>query len=143
MPQFVIETLIDAPAEVCFDLMRDPRLHSGSKVTIEGNREISLGQRVTFESKVVGMLHRLTVEVVECHRPRIFVDELVQGAFTSFRHVHELEENNDTTKLVDTMVWESPWGIAGKLADRMIERRLRAIVHDRNDRLKEIAESTG
>jgi ligand-binding SRPBCC domain-containing protein len=89
------------------------------------------------------MLHRLTVEVVECHRPRIFVDELVQGSFTSFRHVHELEENNDTTKLVDTMVWESPWGIAGKLADRMIERRLRAIVHDRNDRLKEIAESTG
>lgn len=141
MPQIVIETSIEAPADACFDLLRDPRLHAGTQLIIEGDPRIDIGQRVTFNSQFIGMPQRLTVEVVECHRPAIFVDEMVQGSFTSFRHVHELNESKGTTRLVDTLVWELPWGKVGKLADNLIERRLRNIVQERNDRLKELAES--
>jgi ligand-binding SRPBCC domain-containing protein len=138
MPQINIETLIDAPAHVCFDLMRDPRVHRGSKLEISGGPEISVGQRATFESRVMGIAQKLTVEVVECDRPNMFVDEMVHGRLTSFRHVHEFRETNGTTKLADTLTWESTWG---KLADVLIERRLRSIVIDRNQQIKKLIET--
>jgi len=141
MPQIVIETLINAPAEVCFDLIRDPRVHPDSKLTIDGIAKVGMGHRAIFESKVGGMAQQLIVEVVECRRPYIFVDEMVQGPFSSFRHIHEFEADRGTTRLVDTLIWRSSWGMVGKLADRLIERRLRSIVLKRNRLLKELAET--
>jgi len=135
MPQIYIETFIDAPAGVCFDLMREPRVHRGSRLEIKGEREISVGQRVSFESRVMGIAQQLTVEVVECDRPNMFIDEMVQGPMTSFRHKHEFIESAGTTRLADTLTWESRWG---KLADKLIERRLRSIVIDRNQQLKKL-----
>jgi ligand-binding SRPBCC domain-containing protein len=135
MPQICIETFIDAPADICFDLMRDPRVHRGSKLEINGGREISVGQRVTFESRVMGIAQQLMVEVVECDRPNLFIDEMVQGPMRSFRHIHEFKENDGRTELVDTLIWESPWG---KFGDNRIERRLRSIVIDRNEQIKEL-----
>jgi ligand-binding SRPBCC domain-containing protein len=137
MPTIVIETDIDAPGAICFDLMRDPRVHPGTELEIEGTGRIELGQRVTFVTKP----RTLVVEVVKCDRPEIFVDEMVQGPFASFRHVHEFKEINETTRLVDTLIWESPLGVIGKLADKLVETRLRKVVSERNQRLKQLAEN--
>ncbi len=42
----------------------------------------------------------------------------------------------------DTLIWTSPLGILGKIADKLlIERHLRNLVQTRNTKLKEIAES--
>jgi ligand-binding SRPBCC domain-containing protein len=136
MPWIVIETDIDVPAEICFDLMRDPRVHQGTKIEVEGSGKIELGQRVTFRTKP----RPLTVEVVECDRPKVFVDDMVKGPFNSFRHIHEFDENNGSTRLIDTLIWESPFRVVGKLADKLIERRIRSVVSDRNRLLKELAE---
>ena len=137
MPTIVIETDIDVPAEICFDLMRDPRVHQGTKMEVEGSRKIELRQRVTFRTKP----RPLTVEVIECDRPGVFVDDMVKGPFISFRHIHEFNENNGSTRLIDTLIWESPLSVVGKLADKLIERRIRSIVSDRNRRLKELAQN--
>jgi ligand-binding SRPBCC domain-containing protein len=83
----------------------------------------------------MGIAQQLTVEVVECDRPNMFVDEMVQGPMRSFRHIHEFKENDGRTQLVDTLIWESPWG---KFGDNRIERRLRSIVIDRNEQIKEL-----
>jgi ligand-binding SRPBCC domain-containing protein len=129
---------MDARAEICFDLMRDPRVHRGSKLEIKLGRELSVGQRVTFESKVMGIAQRLTVEVVECDRPNMFIDEMVQGPLRSFRHIHEFKETDGTTRLADTLTWKSPWG---QFADNLIERRLRSIVSDRNQQIKKLIQT--
>ena len=148
MPILILETFIHAPAEVCFDLMRDIRIHTQT-TSQTGERAVAgmtkgpigLGQTVTFEGTHFGVRQRFKVEVVEFDRPRLFVDEMREGAFKSFRHVHEFEEREGGTLLRDTLEWTSPLGILGKIADKLfIEGHMRKLVSGRNAKLKEIAE---
>jgi len=140
VPTIILETFINAPADVCFDLTRDARVHINSVITADG--EIALGQRVTFEGRHFGRRQKFTVEVIECERPRVFVDEMRQGAFSSFRHVHEFSELDGGSLMKDTVIWTSPVGIFGRLADKLfIEGYLRRLVATRNMKLKEIAEA--
>ncbi|MGE3466500.1 MAG: SRPBCC family protein [Pyrinomonadaceae bacterium] len=143
-----LETTINAPAAACFDLMRDVRIHTETTArtrerTVAGVTDglIGLGQTVTFEGTHFGMRQRLTVKVVEFERPRLFVDEMIEGRFREFKHTHEFNESEGVTLMTDTLTWESPFGIFGRLADELIlKRHLHALVSGRNARLKEIAE---
>ena len=110
MPEILIETQIQASAEICFDLMRDIRIHT--ETTAKTNEEavdgvtegmIGLGQTVTFEGTHFGMRQRLTVTVTEFERPRLFVDEMTKGTFKSFKHVHEFESRDGGTLMRDTL----------------------------------------
>ena len=149
MPTIVLETQINAPAEVCFDLMRDIRIHTETTVqtdekavagVIEG--KIGLGQTVTFEGTYFGMRQRLTVKVVEFERPRRFVDEMTKGRFRSFKHIHEFTETSGITSMRDTVSWSSPFGVLGRIVDSLfLERHLTKLVAGRNARLKAIAEA--
>ena len=150
MPEILIETQIQASAEICFDLMRDIRIHT--ETTAKTNEEavdgvtegmIGLGQTVTFEGTHFGMRQRLTVTVTEFERPRLFVDEMTKGTFKSFKHVHEFESRDGGTLMRDTLGWTSPFGILGRIVDKLLlERHLRNLVSGRNARLKALAEST-
>ncbi len=148
MPKIILETKINARAEVCFDLMRDIRLHT--ETTIETNEKavagvidgmIGLGQTVTFEGKHFVMRLRLTVNVVEYERPHLFVDEMIEGRFKRFKHIHRFVERNSGTLMIDTLEWTSPFWILGSIVDKLVlERHLRNLVSTRNSRLKEVAE---
>ena len=148
MSQVVIETYINAPAETCFDLMRDIRIHTETTAMTEEKAiggvtdgKIGLGQTVTFEGTHFGMRQRLTVEVVEFERPWLFVDEMTEGRFKSFRHVHEFVASDGGTLMRDTLTWSSPFGIIGRIVDKLLlERHLRDLVGKRNLMLKRIAE---
>lgn len=128
--------------------MRDIRIHTETTAqtgerAVEGVTagKIGLGQTVTFEGTHFRMPQRLTVKVVEFDRPRLFVDEMTEGKFKSFRHVHEFSENEGVTLMHDTLTWESPFGIIGRIVDKLLlERHLLNLVSTRNARLKEIAE---
>jgi len=146
----MLEIQIDAPREVCFDLMRDIRIHTQTvaetnEKAIAGvtDGKIGLGQTVTFEGKHFGVSQRLTVKVVVFDRPHLFVDEMIKGNFKSFTHLHEFTERDGGTLMRDTLTWASPFGILGKIVDRLLlERHLRNLVATRNARLKAIAESS-
>jgi ligand-binding SRPBCC domain-containing protein len=149
MPTISLETQINAPAETCFDLMRDIRIHT--ETTAKTNEKavagvtdgmIGVGQTVTFEGTHFGVRKRLTVKVVEFERPSLFVDEMIDGSFKTFRHVHEFLAKDSGTLMTDTLTWTSPFGILGKIVDKLLlERHLRNLVTRRNAKLKEIAES--
>lgn len=146
----IVETRINAPAEVCFDLMRDIRIHT--ETTAQTNEKavggvtdgkMELGQTVTFEGIHFGVRQRLTVKVIEYDPPRRFVDEMIAGRFRSFIHIHEFEPIQDTTLLRDTLIWESPFGPIGKAFDKLVlERYMRRLVATRNVKLKSLAESS-
>ncbi len=148
MPKIILETEINAPVDICFDLMRDIRLHT--ETTIETNEKavagvidgmIGLGQTVTFEGKHFEMRQRLTVKVVEYERPHLFVDEMIEGRFKRFRHIHRFIERESGTLMIDTLEWTSPFWILGRIVDELVlERHLRNLVSTRNSRLKEVAE---
>jgi ligand-binding SRPBCC domain-containing protein len=148
MPTIVLETFIAAPAQVCFDLVRDVRVHTRTTarthdMAASGTtaRPIGLGQTVTFEGTHLGVRQRLKVEVVEFERPLLFVDEMIEGAFKSFRHVHEFIDDRGSTLMRDTLEWKSPFGLIGKVFDKLLlERHMAELVTTRNAELKRLAE---
>jgi ligand-binding SRPBCC domain-containing protein len=149
MAKIILETPIRAGAETCFDLIRDIRIHTETTATTNEKAvagvtdgHIGLGQTVTFEGTHLGFKQRMTVKVVEFDRPRLFVDEMTEGKFKEFRHIHEFFPTEGGTLMRDTLLWTSPFGILGKIVDRLVlERHLTKLVSGRNARLKEIAEN--
>ncbi|HKB81033.1 MAG TPA: SRPBCC family protein [Thermoanaerobaculia bacterium] len=149
MGSATIETRIEVPVEVCFDLARDVGAHAASAAfsgerIVEPGRTAGLleaGDRITFEGRHFGIRQRLTAEIVEMDRPRRFVDAMVRGAFRSLRHVHEFQPRGKATLMRDVLTWEAPLGLLGRLADRLfLERHMEWFVRTKQQRLKQIAE---
>ena len=148
MPLIHLETLIAAPAERCFDLMRDVEAHTrttgSSNERAVGGKTTGLlgeGDEVTWEARHFGRTQRLTARVTHYERPRLFVDEQVRGAFASFTHRHEFRATTEGTLMVDDFRYRSPLGPLGWLADRLfLERYMRGFLRERARGLKELAE---
>jgi ligand-binding SRPBCC domain-containing protein len=148
MTTLVVETKIQAPIELCFDLARDVKVHcvtaAQTKERIVGGKSsglLELGDSVTFEGVHLGVRQKLAVTITECHRPHCFIDEMTNGAFKWLKHVHEFEPIDNGTLMRDTIEWKSPLGFLGEVADRLlVERHLRKFLLERNRELKRIAE---
>jgi ligand-binding SRPBCC domain-containing protein len=149
MAMIVVETLIHAPREICFDLARDVTAHaesaafSAEKVVEPGRTSglLELGDLVTFEGKHFGVRQRFTTRITKLDRPSQFVDEMVNGAFSSLRHIHEFHAQDGGTLMRDVLDWQSRLGFLGRLADRLfLERHMSWFVTTKQRRLKEIAE---
>jgi ligand-binding SRPBCC domain-containing protein len=149
MPTIHLETYINAPREVCFDLARNIDAHcnstgSTSERAVAGRTSglIELGETVTFEATHFGVRQRLTSKITQFERPDSFADEMQRGAFKSLRHLHGFEEYDGGTLMRDTFVWTSPLGILGNIADSLVLKRyLRRFLITRNAELKRMAES--
>src|SRR5919201_6660295 len=95
MPVIRLETLIDAPAERCFDLARDVEAHVGSTARTRERAVAGVtsgllgpGDEVTWEAVHLGVRQRLTVRVTRCEPPTFFEDVLLRGAFKRLTHRH-------------------------------------------------------
>lgn len=152
MTTVIIETTIEAPPEVCFDLARDVAAHadsaafSGERIVEPGRRHglLEFGDLVTFEGRHFGFRQRFTARIVECERPSRFADEMVHGAFRSLRHVHEFHPHGGGTLMRDVLIWETPFGFLGRLADLLfLKRHMAWFVTTKQLGLKRIAEQIG
>jgi len=149
LPTITIETWIDAPPEICFDLALNVDAHADSaafsreRIVAPGRLEglLELGDTVTFEGKHFGLRQRFTAKIVEVERPRYFVDEMIAGAFKSMRHVHEFRPRDGGTLMRDLLEWQAPLGILGRIADRLfLERHMQWFVRTKQLRLRAIIE---
>ena len=117
MTRIVIETRIQAPIELCFDLARDVSAHAESaaftseRVLEPGRTQglLEIGDIVAFEGRHFGMTQRFVARITALDRPTRFVDEMVEGTFKRLRHVHEFEFNDGTTIMRDTLNWVTPF----------------------------------
>jgi ligand-binding SRPBCC domain-containing protein len=102
---------------------------------------LELHDTVTFEAVHFGIRQRLTSKIVEFDRPRRFVDEMVKGAFTSLRHVHEFIVEGPSVLMRDTLTWRSPLGFLGAIADKLfVEGHMRTFMVKKQSELKAYAE---
>lgn len=142
-------TLIAAPPERVFDLARSIDAHQDST---EATHEravggvthglIGLGEEVTWEARHFGIKQRLTVRITGFERPARFQDVMVSGAFKSMKHDHEFGPQASWTLMVDRFEFESPFGILGRIVDRLfLAGYLRRFLIRRNEVLKKLAES--
>lgn len=149
MPIIHTELLIRAPIERCFDLARSIDIHMRSAARTRERAVggvtsglIELGQSVTWEAVHFGIRQRLTARITAMERPYRFVDEMVSGAFRSFVHSHEFEQCNGQTLMRDTFDYTSPFGLLGRLADRLfLEAYMRRFLLERNHYIQRLAES--
>jgi ligand-binding SRPBCC domain-containing protein len=138
-----------APLELCFDLARDVNAHtesaafSSERVVAPGRTAglLELGDMVAFEGRHFGVRQRFVAKITALDRPHRFVDEMVEGAFKWLRHVHEFKAANGVTLMRDTIEWEAPFGVIGRLADALFLRRhMNWFVSTKQRALKDIAE---
>jgi ligand-binding SRPBCC domain-containing protein len=149
MPTIHLETFIRAPLELCFDLARDVDVHMASTGST-GERAVlgvtsgmmSLGDEVTWEAIHFGVRQRLTSRITRMERPRLFVDEMLSGAFKSWHHTHLFGPREDGTLMIDDVSYASPLGLLGRIADRLfLKKYMTRLLETRNAHIKRVAEA--
>ena len=149
MPTIELFTQINAPIEIVFDLSRSIDLHMEStkqtgERAIAGRTSglIGLGETVTWRAKHFGIWQNLTSKITEYQYPDYFVDEMVSGAFKSFRHEHHFSTIDGQTLMKDLFVFESPFGLFGKFFNWLVLKKyMTGLLVERNRVIKEAAET--
>lgn len=148
MPVIKLETIVNAPIALVFDLARSIELHTES---MRGSQEsavagvtsglIEAGQTVTWEARHFGIRQRLTSKITICERPKHLQDVMVTGAFAGFTHDHYFAETDAGTLMQDVFDYRSPLGFLGRIADMFfLERYMTNLLSERNQQIKRTAE---
>jgi ligand-binding SRPBCC domain-containing protein len=142
-------TKINAPIQTVFDLARNIDIHQRS--TAQSNEKaiagrtsglIEFGETVTFRGKHFGFYLKHQSEITEMEMPNYFVDEMIKGHFNSFRHEHSFVTQNGTTAMIDFLQYETPFGILGKLFNKiLLKKHLEVFLLKRNEMIKNLAEN--
>jgi ligand-binding SRPBCC domain-containing protein len=150
MGAITVETRIRAPIELCFDLARDVDAHaesaafSSERVVKPGRLHglLEFGDLVAFEGRHFGIRQRFVAKITVLDPPKLFVDEMVEGAFKFLRHIHEFSSMDGIMVMRDILEWKAPFGIVGALADRLfVSAHMRRFVATKQSNLKRIIES--
>lgn len=142
-------TKINAPKKIVFDLARniDAHQNSASKTNekaIAGITSglINLNETVTWKGKHFGLYLTHTSKITEMDLYDYFADEMIKGKFKFFKHEHSFIEKNGKTVMIDNLMYETPYGIFGRLFDKLtLKRYMTNFLKTRNLVLKELAEN--
>jgi ligand-binding SRPBCC domain-containing protein len=144
-----LETHINAPIEICFDLSRSIDLHV--KSTAKTNEQaiagrtsglIELNEYVTWQATHFGVRQKLTSKITAMQYPTHFCDEQQSGIFKFIKHDHYFEQNPGYVLMKDTFHFQSPLGPLGWLADKLVlTAYLKDFLLERNEMIKYYAES--
>lgn len=148
MPVITLLTRVKAPIDVVFDLSRSIDLH---KISISHTKEeavggrvsglIGMGESVTWKARHFWVTQYLTSKITYYNKPYKFTDEMVKGAFKSFKHEHIFTEENGQTVMKDVFTYTSPFGILGRVADVLFLKKYMAeLLRKRNSSIIEFAE---
>lgn len=158
MPAILLHTVINASAEVVFNLSRSIDLHKISAahtneeaiaplhqndVWARTSGLMELNETVTWKARHFGITQYLTVRITAFEQNKSFTDEMVPkgGIFNAMEHKHFFKEEDGITLMSDHFYYESPLGILGRLADALfLKRYMRNFLTKRNLIIKEIAE---
>ncbi|CAM1333680.1 SRPBCC family protein [Tenacibaculum aestuariivivum] len=149
MPVIKIETIINPPLEIVFDLSRSIDLH---KISAEKTKEeaisgkvsglINTGETVTWKAKYFGFYQKLTVKITELDFPNYFSDEMVKGVFNSFTHKHEFKKIDGNTLMTDYFNYKSPYEFLGRIINKIfLENYMKNFLLERNQIIKEFSET--
>jgi ligand-binding SRPBCC domain-containing protein len=149
---------IDAPIERCFLLSTSLELverelgmrpvagewttPSGQRTPLRTEGLVVGGDRVRWEGWQLG-LPQVHVSLISGWEPnRFFQDSMIVGRFKSFSHDHEFTEIGGQVLLKDTIRFDMPLGVAGRLVGKYVMLpHIRGLMARRFQLLKRIAES--
>jgi ligand-binding SRPBCC domain-containing protein len=143
-----LSTPINSPIERCFNLARSIDVHVAStkqtgERAIAGRTSglIEFGETVTFSARHFGIRQKLSSKITQFDYPNSFTDEMVSGAFKSFRHEHLFFAIGNQTIMKDIFMFESPFGLLGELVNILfLGRYMQQLLTTRNKAIKAAAE---
>ena len=149
MPTIHLTTFIAAPVERVFDLARSVDLHKQAmkkhnEEAVAGTRFglIEKNETVTWKAKHFFKTRFLRSEITKMVKPKLFVDEQVEGDFKMLKHEHHFKPCDNGTIMIDLVEFEPPYGGVGNLFSKLyLTRYLKNLLEDKNKVLKEFAES--
>lgn len=148
MTEIVLLTSINAPIQIVFDCARSIDIHQLS--TAKTNEKAvagkmsglcELGDEVTWRAKHFGIYQHLSSKITKLKAPFYFQDCMIKGAFSFIKHDHFFEEKEGITLMKDVFSYGVPYGIFGKLFNKIILRKyMIALLTERNRVIKEVTE---
>ena len=103
---------------------------------------INLNETVTWRARHLGKTRQMRIRITSMNAPVVFTDEMEEGDFRSIRHEHHFKQVENGTIMIDLFQFETPYGWAGKVFNRLyLTRYLRRLLEHRNRIIKEYAES--
>ena len=145
-------TVIEAPIGRCFDLARSVEVHVAGNIHW-GEEAIAArgvtsgllakGQRVTWRARHFAVRHYLTSEITGFEAPAYFQDTMIEGPFRAMQHDHYFRSlSAGRTEMRDLFRFSAPLPPLGLLVESAILRRyMRRLLHERNQVIRQIAES--
>jgi ligand-binding SRPBCC domain-containing protein len=126
MAVITLVTNINAPLENVFNLSRSIDLHQQTMAhtkekAVDGvlSGYIEEGEFVTWEARHLFKKRRLTTKIVAMKFPAYFKDVMIKGDFNLMEHEHFFRETVNGTEMKDVFVFRSPYGLLGKVVDRL------------------------
>lgn len=148
--QIILITAINVPIQIVFDFARSIDIHELSTAktnekAIAGRTSglCELGDEVTWRAKHFGIYQNLSSKITKLKAPYYFQDCMLKGAFCFIKHDHFFEEKNGVTEMKDVFSYGVPYGIFGKLFNKLILKNYMIdLLTERNRVIKEVAEKT-
>lgn len=130
MTTIYLETEINAPSHLVFDLARSIDFHiiSAKKTkekAIAGRTSglIELSETVTWKGKHFGVYLTHKSQITAFEYPNNFTDKMIKGHFRYFKHQHHFHKIKSGTKMVDKLEYKTPLGFLGKLLDALFLKK--------------------
>ena|ERR1700752_2871811 len=149
MAIITLQTEINAPIETCFLLSLSVDLHTASvsktkEKAISGVTKglMKINDTVIWEAKHLGFVFHMTTKIPVYEKPNRFVSEMAKGPFKKIHHQHLFTKHNGKTIMTDIFDIEAPFGIFGKLAERLfLLNYMKRFLIMRNEFIKTTAET--
>ena len=144
MTTIILETSIQNTIEAVFNRSLDIDFHKKSasktqETAIAGVTSGIIGhhETVTWRGKHFGVFLTHTSLISSFEKPYTFTDEMIEGTFKSFKHVHTFTNSNGVTTAKDVLKYEVPFGIFGQLFNFLfLKRHLTKFLKIRNLAIK-------
>ena len=149
MPTIHLTTFIAAPVERVFDLSRSIDVHKKTMAhtdeqAVAGTTSglIQENETVTWKAKHLGKIRVMKVKISSMLPQQSFTDEMLNGDLKQMKHEHHFKPIKNGTLMIDLFSFESPYGIAGRVANYVfLQRYFRRLLERRNQFIKDFAES--
>ena len=147
MPTLHCEQILPAPLSEVFAFHADP--YNLLKITPAGlNLRVTnpariimaAGATITYQIRWMGLPLNWRTLITDYDPPRTFTDVQTNGPYRKWEHTHTFVANGEnSTKVIDDLVYELPMGALGQLvAGAIIRRQINQIFAYRNRKLDEI-----
>lgn len=146
---FQTEMMAPLPIKDAFSVFENP--YNLARITppwlnfkiLTKDLQMRKGANIDYEFRWLGIPLRWKTVITEYDPPHLFVDEMVKGPYSVWRHRHTFREVAQGTAVADRVEYALPFGIFGSIAHAIkVREQVKEIFAFRQQALAQLFEET-